>query len=65
MFDSPDTSQWRPHALSIMERARALRLEMQALRQRSVRLSQESRQLCRKRISPQTVWVRSLRASDV
>ena len=61
MFDSPDTSQWRLHALSITERARALRLEMQALRQRSVRLSQESRQLCRKRILPQTVWVRSLR----
>ena len=60
MFDSPDTSQGRPHALSIMERARALRLEMQALRQRSFRLSQESRQLCRKRIPPQTVWVRSL-----
>ena len=61
MFDSPDTSQWRPHALSIMERARALRLEMQTLRQRSFRLRQESRQLCRERIPPQTVWVRSLR----
>jgi hypothetical protein len=61
MFDTPDTSQWRPHALHIMERARALRLEMQALRQRSFRLRQDSRQLCRERILPQTVWVRSLR----
>ena len=62
MFDSPDTSQWRPHALHIMERGRALRLEMQALRQQSFRLHQESRRLCRKRIPPQTVWVRSLRS---
>jgi len=61
MFDSPDTSQSRPYALHIMERARALRLEMQALRQQSFRLSQESRQLCREPILPQTVWVRSLR----
>jgi hypothetical protein len=61
MFDTPDTSQWRPHVLHIMERARALRLEMQALRQRSFRLRQDSRQLCRERIPPQTVWVQSLR----
>ena len=60
MFDTPDTSQSRPHALHIMERARALRMEMQALRQRSFRLRQESRRLCRERIPPQTVWVRSL-----
>jgi hypothetical protein len=61
MFDSPDTSQWRPHVLHIMERARALRLEMQVLRQRSFRLRQEVRQLYRARVPPQTVWVRSLR----
>ena len=61
MLNSPDTSQCRPHALSIMERARALRLEMQTLRQRSFRLCQDSRQLCRERVSPQTVLVRSLR----
>ena len=61
MFDPPDTSQWRPHALHIMDRARALRLELQALRQQSFRLRQESRRLCRERIPPQTVWVRSLR----
>ena len=35
MFDTPATSQSRPHALHIMERARALRMEMQALRQQS------------------------------
>ena len=62
MLNSPDTSQCRPHALSIMERARALRLEMQALRQRSFRLRQDSTQLCRERIPPQTVLVRSLRS---
>ena len=61
MFDMPDTSKWRPHALHIMDRARALRLELQALRQQSFRLRQESRRLCRERILPQTVWVRSLR----
>lgn len=61
MFDLPDTSPWRLHALSISERAKTLRLELQALRQRSLRLSQESRQLCRERIPPQTVWIRSLR----
>jgi hypothetical protein len=60
MFDTPDTFQWRPHALHIMERARALRLEMQALRQRSFRLRRESRRLCRERIPPQTVWIRSV-----
>ena len=60
MFDTPATSQSRPHALHIMERARALRMEMQALRQQSFRLHQESRRLCRERIPPQTVWVRSL-----
>jgi hypothetical protein len=61
MFDTPDTSRGRPHVLPIMEQARALRLEMQALRQRSFRLRQDSRQLRRERIPPQTVWVRSLR----
>jgi hypothetical protein len=60
MFDTPDTFQWRPHALHIMERARALRLEMQALRQRSFRVRRESRRLCRERIPPQTVWIRSV-----
>lgn len=60
MFDTPDTSQWRPHVPHLMERARTLRLEMQALRQRSFRLRQESRQLRRERLPPQTVWVRSL-----
>ena len=65
MFDSPDSSQSRPHTLHNMERARALRLEMQALRQRSFRLRQESRRLCRERIPPQTVWVRSLRTQMV
>jgi hypothetical protein len=62
MFDTPDTFQWRPHALHIMERARALRLEMQALRQQIFQLRQESRRLFRERIPPQTVWVRSLRS---
>jgi hypothetical protein len=62
MFDPPDTSQWRPHALHIMERARALRLKMQALRQQSFRLRQESRRLCRERIPPQAVWVRPLQS---
>jgi hypothetical protein len=62
MFDPPDTSQWRLHALQIMERARTLRLEMEALRQQSFRLRQESRRLCHERIPPQTVWVRSLRS---
>jgi hypothetical protein len=61
MFDPPDISQWRLHALHIMERARTLRLEMQDLRQQSFRLRQESRRLCRERLPPQTVWVRSLR----
>jgi hypothetical protein len=61
MFDTPDTSQWRSYALPIMERARALRMEMQALRQQNFRLRQESRRLCCERILPQTVWVRSLR----
>jgi hypothetical protein len=61
MFDPPDTSQWGLHALHIMERARTLQLEMQELRQQSFRLHQESRRLCRERIPPQTVWVRSLR----
>jgi hypothetical protein len=61
MFDSPDTPQWRPDALPIIEQARALRLEMQALQQRSFRLCQESRQLYRERIPPQTAWVRSPR----
>jgi hypothetical protein len=60
MFDTPETFQWRPHALHIMERARALRLEMQALRQRSFRVRRESRRLCRERIPPQTVWIRSV-----
>jgi hypothetical protein len=60
MFDTPDTFQWRPHVLHIMERAMALRLEMQALRQRSFRLRRESRRLCRERIPPQTVWIRSV-----
>jgi hypothetical protein len=60
MFDTPDTFQWRPHALHIMERARALRLEMQALRQRSFRVRRESRRLCRERIPPQTVWIQSV-----
>jgi hypothetical protein len=61
MFDSLDTSQSRPPALLIMDRARALRMEMQALRQQNFRLRQESRRLCCERIPPQTVWVRSLR----
>jgi hypothetical protein len=59
MFDTPDTSQWRPHALHIMEQARALRLEMQVLRQRYFRLHQESRRLHCERIPPQTAWARS------
>ncbi len=62
MFDPPDTLQWRLHALHIMERARTLRLEMEALRQQSFRLRQESRRLCGERIPPQTVWVRSRRS---
>lgn len=62
MFDLPDSSPWRLHALHIMERARTLRLEIQDLRQQSFRLRQESRQLCRERIPPQTVWVRPLRS---
>ena len=62
MFDTPDTSQSCPHALHIMERARALRMEMQALRQQNFRLRQESRRLCGERIPPQTVWVRSRRS---
>jgi hypothetical protein len=45
MLDTPDTPQWRPNVPRIMEQASALRLEMQALRQRSLRLRQESRLL--------------------
>jgi hypothetical protein len=61
MLGTPDIPPWRPNGPLIAERARALRLEMQALLQRSLRLCQESRLLCSGRIPPQTVWVRSLR----
>jgi hypothetical protein len=61
MLGTPDIPPWRPNVPHIMERARALRLEMQTLRQRSLRLRQELRLLCCGRIPPQTVWVRSLR----
>ena len=65
MFDSPDTSQWRPRALQIMERARALQLEMHDLRQRSFRLRWESRRLRRERIPPQTGWARCVRPQSI
>jgi hypothetical protein len=60
MLGTPDIPPWRPNVPLIAGRARALRLEMQALWQRSLRLLQESRLLCSERIPPQTVWVRSL-----
>jgi hypothetical protein len=61
MLGTPDIPPRRPNVPLIAERARALRLEVQALRQRTLRLLQESRLLCSERIPSQTIWVQSLR----